>query len=185
VLGPDFGAMQRIDDELLRCAPDGQPHIRLGEFSLRRSAGCLVLVSVDGLDLSQNKMVLKDWHQKMEAQQLKEPLLCLSEHGSLVRAHEGNPVMGLQQGDVLEVRYRAGSERCKPLGRAHSQTLKKLLQEAKVPAWQRSALPLFYLNGELAMVANLWVNAGFEAPSIEAGWGWQKPVKNAAFDCPE
>jgi len=56
----------------------------------------------------------------------------------------------------------------------HSQSLKKLLQEAKVPAWERAKLPLFYLNGELAMVSNLWVCSGFEVGLDEPVWCWQE-----------
>ena len=89
----------------------------------------------------------------------------------------------LAQGDLLERRFRVGGERCKPLGRNHSQSLKKLLQEARVPAWERDKLPLFYVNGRLAMVADLWVNFGFEAAIGAPAWGWKTATKNKAFDC--
>jgi tRNA(Ile)-lysidine synthase len=91
--------------------------------------------------------------------------------------------MILAQGDDLERRFRVGGERCKPAGRAHSQSLKKLLQEIKVPAWERDQVPLFYVNGKLAMVADLWVNSGFEATTGGPAWSWSKAAKNKAFDC--
>jgi len=47
-------------------------------------------------------------------------------------------------GDGLLVRFRQGGERFRPVGRAHGQELKKLLQEAGVPPWERERLPLLY-----------------------------------------
>ena len=61
------------------------------------------------------------------------------------------------------VALRAGGERCRPSGRAHSQSLKKLLQDSTVPPWQRGLLPLLYGDGEIAAVADLWVCSGWEA----------------------
>jgi tRNA(Ile)-lysidine synthase len=82
--------------------------------------------------------------------------------------------MLLAPGDVLKQCFRVGGERFKPFGRKHSQSLKKLLQEAKVPVWERDHLPLFYVNGELAMVADLWVVSGFETEVGTPAWCWQK-----------
>jgi tRNA(Ile)-lysidine synthase len=69
----------------------------------------------------------------------------------------------------LEVRFRRGGERCRPAGRVHGQTLKRLLNERGVPPWQRERLPLIYRDGTLVAVPGLWVCAGFEAGSREAG----------------
>jgi len=70
----------------------------------------------------------------------------------------------------LEVRFRRGGERCRPLGRRHGQSLKRLLQEYRVAPWLRQGLPLLWRDGELAAVADLWVCAGHEAAAGEAGW---------------
>ncbi len=48
-------------------------------------------------------------------------------------------------GAVLTIRFRQGGERFRPVGRTHSQELKKLLQEAGIPPWERDRLPLLYL----------------------------------------
>jgi len=70
---------------------------------------------------------------------------------------------------VLEVRFRQGGERCKPSERQHSQSLKKLLQEYRVPPWERDGLPLFYYQNDLVAVADLWVCADYQARD-EQGW---------------
>jgi tRNA(Ile)-lysidine synthetase-like protein len=83
----------------------------------------------------------------------------------------------LREGDRLRVTLRQGGERCQPQGRAHSQSLKKLLQEYQVPAWQRDNLPLFWVNGQLAMVGNLWICQGFAAEETGMGWCWLASTK--------
>ncbi len=63
----------------------------------------------------------------------------------------------------LHLRFRQGGERCRPAGRAHSQTLKRLLQDYGVEPWLRETLPLVYSNDDLVAVADLWVCEGFQA----------------------
>ena len=63
----------------------------------------------------------------------------------------------------LQVRFRQGGERCRPAGRAHSQTLKRLLQDYGVEPWVRESLPLVYSGDDLVAVANLWICEGFQA----------------------
>jgi tRNA(Ile)-lysidine synthase len=61
----------------------------------------------------------------------------------------------------LEIRFRKGGERCRPLGRAHSQTLKHLLQDYGIPPWMRESLPLVYSGDELVAVSDLWICEGY------------------------
>ena len=77
---------------------------------------------------------------------------------------------GLLIGDKqCHIRWRNGGERCRPSGRQHSQTLKKLFQEYSLETWLRDRAPLIYLDGELAAVADLWVCDGFAAIGDECG----------------
>ena len=71
----------------------------------------------------------------------------------------------------LCVRFRAGGERFRPLGRPHSRPLKKWLQEAAVPPWLRSRIPLLYWRDELIAVGDLWVSAAVSRfADSEARW---------------
>lgn len=71
---------------------------------------------------------------------------------------------------ALTVRLRRGGERCQLAGHAHRQALKKLLQEAGVPPWERERLPLIFADEELAAVGDRWICAPFAARPDEPGW---------------
>jgi tRNA(Ile)-lysidine synthase len=71
----------------------------------------------------------------------------------------------------MSVGWRRGGERCQPAGRAHSQTLKKLLQEYRVPTWRRARIPLVMIDDELAAVGDVWVCKAFAATADEIGYG--------------
>jgi tRNA(Ile)-lysidine synthase len=62
------------------------------------------------------------------------------------------------------VRFRRGGESLRIQGGAHTRELRDLLQEAGVPPWQRSRLPLvFDAAGGLLAVADFWLSeAGAE-----------------------
>lgn len=56
----------------------------------------------------------------------------------------------------LNVRFRLGGERCQPKGRRYRHRLKKLLQEAGVPPWERDRIPLIYRDDHLVAIWGYW-----------------------------
>lgn len=112
-----------------------------------------------------------------------QPLDLGAEAGTLrVTAVQGRGVKGqlleqaCEQGRLI-IKWREGGERCQPQERAHSQKLKKLLQEYHVPPWLRGCLPLVYIGEQLAAVPGLWVCKGFAAKPGEKGYvlDWRHP----------
>jgi len=77
----------------------------------------------------------------------------------------------------VEVGFRAGGLRCAPRGRAGHHTLKHLFQEAGVPTWLRDRIPLVFVDGELAAIADRWVCNGFAVADGAAGLriAWWRP----------
>lgn len=73
-------------------------------------------------------------------------------------------------GAAFSVRFRQGGETCRLPGRLHHHKLKKLLQEAGVPPWERAQLPLLFVNDELAAIGDRWVCEPFAAKPGEPGW---------------
>lgn len=73
-------------------------------------------------------------------------------------------------GASLQVRFRQGGERCQLPGRQHHHKLKKLLQAAGIPPWERAHLPLLYINDALAAIGDRWVCEPYAARPGEPGW---------------
>jgi tRNA(Ile)-lysidine synthase len=97
--------------------------------------------------------------------------LPLPDGGSLVAvpAHGRGVKSALCPGGAVTVRYRRGGESCQIARRGVSRPLKKLLQEAGVPPWERERIPLIYVGDQLAAVAGYWVCAPYLADEDEEG----------------
>ena len=85
----------------------------------------------------------------------------------------------LWQASTIKVCARQGGEKIRLPGRSGHHTLKKLFQELDIPTWQRETLPLIYLDGQLAAVADLWISADFysEEPGNCLTLRLQSPLK--------
>lgn len=124
--------------EALRdAAEDAQPQWRFGAGELRRTAGRLWWLAGDWL---REPSAVGVWQAPAQA-------LALPGNGRLRLA-------GTLPDGTLEVRYRQGGEVLELPGRGH-RDLKRLLNEAAVPAFLRGRLPLLYRADQLLAVANL------------------------------
>ncbi len=74
----------------------------------------------------------------------------------------------LWQNSEVTVGWRKGGERIRLPGRDGSHSLKNLFQEAGIPPWQRSQVPLIFLDGQLAAVGEYWVDGAFYTESNPA-----------------
>jgi tRNA(Ile)-lysidine synthase len=83
--------------------------------------------------------------------------------------------LALSPGELVDIAWCRGGERCRPQGRAHSQTLKKLFQERAVPTWWRARVPLVLVDGEIVCVGDLWLctSAHLRRPGKGVGDLWQ------------
>ena len=70
----------------------------------------------------------------------------------------------------LYIRFRQGGERCKPFGRQHSQSLKKLFQEYRVEPWWRDRVPLIYSGDQLLAAGDYWVCSEAAVAPDECGY---------------
>lgn len=68
-----------------------------------------------------------------------------------------------QAQQALIVAFRRGGERFVDPRRAGTRTLKRFLQEARVPPWQRPRLPLVYIGDELVAIADYWQHPALAA----------------------
>jgi tRNA(Ile)-lysidine synthase len=68
------------------------------------------------------------------------------------------------QRGVVEVRFRQGGERCRRQGEQVTRSLKRVFQEVlQISPWLRDRIPLIYIDGELAAVADFFICESFAA----------------------
>ena len=121
-------------------APDRLPRLRCGEFELHRWRGRLHLAAA-------TPPLPADRRWRWPAGRA----LALPELGLTLAWEDLRTQLGGRVGTELEVRLRRGGERCRRPGR-RCRPLKKWLQDAGVPPWRRSRIPLVYENAELRLV---------------------------------
>jgi len=157
---PPQVVLERIREELCLSREDASPLVHWPGAEVRRFRGRLYAMAP--LPEHDPETVV-EWD-------LAQPL-ALDGAGGLLSAHPA-PAAGLRRpapGSRIEVRFRRGGETLRPLGRGHRHALKKLLLEWDVPDWERSRLPLLYIDGGLAAVAGLCVCEGFQAEPGQLG----------------
>jgi tRNA(Ile)-lysidine synthase len=160
---PGRRVLARVETEMLGAAPDRNPCIAWPGAELRRYRD---LLHARRPPPGVVDRVMRSWDP---AGPLELPWGTLRVRpvpgAGIDRAH--------LEGAEVTVTTRAGGERLRLPGRP-TRPLKKLLQEAEVPPWHRTRLPLVWVNGTLAAVADLWVAAEFAAdpgaPGLRLEW---------------
>jgi tRNA(Ile)-lysidine synthase len=156
---PDQQRLIRILTEVIPAVTDAQPCICWPGGQVRRHAGLLYLLAADPAPVSgplswdlSGTLELGDGRQ----------LRVIATQGEGLHA-------GLQDNASISVRFRRGGEVCRPAGRGHKHDLKKLFQEWGVPPWERSRVPLLYVDEEIAAVVGYCVCDPYHAPKLQAG----------------
>ena len=70
----------------------------------------------------------------------------------------------------LSLRLRRGGEKLRIDAKRPTRSLKNLLQESRMPPWQRDRLPLLYCGAELACVPGVGIASKFQTRPGESGW---------------
>lgn len=158
---PSTAVLARIRQDLLDSRPDASPCVRWAGYELHRYRDSLFLTRPQPVPDPQRRL---HWS-------LDRPLELPGNGGILsVQCTPGHGLrMSVMAAGGVEIGYRRGGERCRPLGRQHHHALKKLFQEAGVPPWQRPHIPLIFVDNTLAAVAGYWVCAPFAARAGEPG----------------
>ena len=148
---PSRAALDRIIDEVALAAVDAQPMLRVAGRQVRRHRGRLFIV---------HEPRAFDTATVLEWADPSVPLaLPTGEH---LHA-ETVLTAGLDKRFLSarwSVRFRCGSALLKPVGKSRAR-VKKLLNAAGIPPWERPALPHLYIDGDLAWVQGLGVDDQF------------------------
>jgi len=157
---PDTVHLERILREVIPARPDAEPEVVWDSGQVRRYRDDLYAVRE-----------LPDIPDSVLPWSGEQPVELPSGLGRLrtePAAGKGVRRSAIIQGRA-EIRFRRGGERCRPAGRNGERPVKKLLQEAAVPPWERRRLPLLYIDDRLAAVVGICVCEPFVAGSGEQG----------------
>jgi tRNA(Ile)-lysidine synthase len=81
---------------------------------------------------------------------------------------------------LVALRSRAGGEHLRLAANRPTRAVKKLLQEARIPPWQRESLPLLWAGEQLVAVPGIGVALGFQAQPDEPSWRLEwRPLRPA------
>jgi tRNA(Ile)-lysidine synthase len=159
---PGWNVLTHIVDDMLTAAEDAQPEVRWREGSLsvvvRRHRGSLHLQKVLQNIASASRY---SWHP--------HDTLHLPSNGCVYALAVEGEGLGLPENAHVTLRYRQGGETCRLTGR-RTRALKKILQDAGIPAWLRERIPLVYVDDTLVCVPGIGVRDGWQAGPGEAGW---------------
>lgn len=159
---PSTAKMREISGPLLEARRDAQPEVEWQGAVLRRRAGRLELAPRRvKAEEATAETALKSWSWSEERQ-------CrLSNGDTLLLVDDAAGPIDLDKLPVaLHLRSRHGGESLRPGVRARTQSLKKLLQSAKLTLEQRSRLPLLFgegPKGRLLAVGDRWLDASVMA----------------------
>ncbi len=145
----DSRLLDTVVNEVIGAASDRQPLIAVSSAQLRRFADCLYVV----------------WRSPRRFS--PEPLAGIAPDfddwlPGVGRVNLQHSVGGVRAGRNYAIRFRQPGMQCRVAGRPRKR-LKKLLQELSVPPWWRDRIPLLFVDGELAAVADLCICEGFVA----------------------
>ncbi len=160
-LMPQSAQLDEMLHQLCGARDDAAVCIGFGAWQIRRYQGRIYALRTPG-EFDRN-FVLR-WQGEAE---LYWPAL-----GSCIRflqsTGHGVSLEKLQRAPVT-LRLRQGGEGLRPSSKASTRTLKNLLQEHRVPPWQRDRLPLLYCGEELVCVPGVAIAAEYQCKDGEAG----------------
>lgn len=170
---PSSVRLSAITADVLSAKADAQPLVRWQGAELRRYRNRVYLMR----PLAEPPA---DWQSAWD---MAGALALPANSGRLrtLSVAEGGMDAGLLEVASASVRFRRGGERLRLPGSARHKKLSKLFQELGVVPWMRARVPLLYLDGELAAVADLCWSDSFNAvdkgPGVRLAWEGHPPLQ--------
>ncbi|HEU0189422.1 MAG TPA: tRNA lysidine(34) synthetase TilS [Gallionella sp.] len=158
---PQTVQLDNMLQQLCNAREDAAVCIAYSDWEVRRyQGGVYVLHALGEFD----RNLILQWHGEAE---LDWP--ALNKRLRFIRSHGiGISLEKLQRAPVT-LRLRSGGETLRPHQNAAMRTLKNLLQESRIPPWQRDRLPLLYCGEALVSVPGVAIAAEYQAAAKETG----------------
>ena len=141
---PDLSALQEFTRQLLQGDGSNKARLDCGAYALQRYRGAIYLLPADEL-----------WQAPAGFALSPGDAVILPGVGTVTLEPTDGTGLMLSEAEVVTLSWRQGGERCQIAGKAHSSSLKQLLQEAGVPPWWRQRVPLLYRGESLLAIGDL------------------------------
>ena len=154
---PEASRLTEMAGPLLSARADAQPQVGWSNALMRRRAGRIEIEISRG---PAHELAAKSWRCHDERR------LVLDDGALELVKDDAGPIDLDRLPALLEMRARRGGERLRPGPRARTQTLKALLQSAKIPLDERARMPLLFTAGSpgrLIAAGDRWVDASIAA----------------------
>jgi len=147
--------------QLLDAREDAAVCVEFGGWQVKRYQGKVYVLRAQG-DFDRNLVL--PWHGEAE---LDWPALNMR----LIFTQTQGAGVSLKKlrGAPVTLRLRSGGEMLRPHANAATRSLKNLLQEHRVPPWQRERLPLLYCGDALVAVIGVAISSDFQTAESEPG----------------
>ncbi len=167
VMAPNAARLEECVRQALSTRRDARLTIDLGDSELRYFSGKLFVVAKRGK--------LPAGYQKIWRGEARLRLEELGGTLTMQRVPGQGISLAKLDGRPLTVRLRRGGESLRPDAKRPRRSLKNLLQEARIPPWQRAAMPLLYCGKFLVCVPGIGIDAAYQAMRGERGVvsGWE------------
>ena len=158
---PPQTRLRQVLEELVPARPDARPLVRWPGAEVRRYRGRIYLLGERPLPAC----------APLAFDERGEVHLGAGQGFLFLEAEAADGLAPQLAAQGLEVRFRQGGEKIRPVGTRTTRPLKKLLQEEGIVPWMRDRLPLVYAGGRLVAVADLWLAADAVAsPGCRVVW---------------
>ena len=161
--GVSMPSTERLDEALrqvIAAKPDARVLIEVGDFELRRFQNRLYAVTrFEGLPPGYSRR----WRGETE--------IAVPELGgvlALSRARGAGISLARLRGQPVTIRLRRGGERLQPDCARPRRSLKNLLQEARIPPWERERMPLIFCGDRLVWAPGIGMDCAFQAARGQA-----------------
>ena len=158
---PQTKQLEQIRSDVLKASEGATPFFVYGNTEIRRYGNALY-ISADSSEYDTSMIIPWNLNHLLNLPGTLGVLKATKKKG------EGISVaIDIRQ---ITVRFRRGGERCQLAGRKETHSLKKLMQQWKIPPWQRDRIPLIYYDDTLITVVGYCIFGEFSAKNNE--WGW-------------
>ncbi len=164
---PGHRILDAIQEQMMDSRQDASPQVQWDDWQCRRYQGRLYVMPQ--LPLLEQEGI---WQCDVQS------VLSNAGFGELCFVRAQGHGMKVDSSQPLTITFAREGVRCRPVGREHSQSLKKLFQAAAVPPWLRERTPLIYQNEQLLAVGDWWICAEAAVSEKETGFvpQWDLPA---------